>query len=617
VDGAPTIVDFGLAWTERRDFERLTREGDCIGTPDFMSPEQAWGEKTGPASDVWALGIVLFQAVTGKLPFHGSNHHATLQAIATRPAPIPSRIESSVPRALDAIILRCLERKAAVRYPTAIELAIDLEAFLAGEPPSAEARFLAARRALLVRRLVIILIAAIGFAALAFGARRIFGESDAEIRQREAAEAELIKAAWADATFFDPAARSLGELVPVAARLHDLHAPARERALEARLDEIRPLARLALLPSVSEANEAWDRLPEKERTSVAALLLGAEIAANAGDPRRAMDRLARAKELDADERAQAKRWALEQRVGGPAAELEPTIEARAAAALALLDRGVPSATLTAPLFQAIEFKEQDLELAARRLLGEIALDASRSREPVAPLRKELERTRDWCAKLNLQLAEDRVVVALHAQEVDPGATSSHELALFYGNERQIHLAEAQLLALKGAQDRALALYDEVMKLSLEHDDSFFEAWKGAVCILVAQGNANEASRRIRALSAKDQANVLARLGCAWARIVFGWEPSVMLPLLAVIERSVPAPELRGEALFLRGVIRLGSSPQGERAHAFEDFGRALAGERTPKMLRVASAQLVIALSERADLSAWALRSLAGDPSLPP
>lgn len=141
-EGRPLVSDFGLA--KRVDlpvgeFEPLTQTGAVLGTPSYMAPEQACGGRVavGPASDVYGLGAILYQMLTGRPPFLAATPLDTLLLVREQD-PIPPRVLN--PRAnadLAMIALKCLAKAPELRYPTAAALADDLDAFLAGEPVSA------------------------------------------------------------------------------------------------------------------------------------------------------------------------------------------------------------------------------------------------------------------------------------------------------------------------------------------------------------------------------------------------------------------------------------------------------------------------------------------------
>lgn len=141
-DGGPVpkIADFGLA--RFLDDDRRTASGEVLGTPEFMSPEQAAGrgDLIGPATDVWALGATLYEVLTGRPPFTAMTRSLTLQQVrAADPVP-PSRLRLGLPPELCAISLKCLEKDPRSRYPSAGDLRDDLDRFLAGKPVLARPR---------------------------------------------------------------------------------------------------------------------------------------------------------------------------------------------------------------------------------------------------------------------------------------------------------------------------------------------------------------------------------------------------------------------------------------------------------------------------------------------
>jgi WD40 repeat protein len=134
-DGTPKITDFGLA--KRTDTDRgQTRTGAIMGTPSYMAPEQAAGKgkDIGPAADVYALGAILYECLTGRPPFRAATDLDTiLQVVSDEPVP-PSRLQPTTPRDLETVCLKCLEKAPAKRYAGAQALADDLRRFLEGEP---------------------------------------------------------------------------------------------------------------------------------------------------------------------------------------------------------------------------------------------------------------------------------------------------------------------------------------------------------------------------------------------------------------------------------------------------------------------------------------------------
>jgi tetratricopeptide (TPR) repeat protein len=130
----PKVADFGLA-KQQSVASHLTQSGAILGTPSYMAPEQAAGDgkAVGPATDVYALGAILYEALTGRPPFRAASAMDTvMQVLKEDPVP-PSRLQPKLPRDIETICLKCLAKNPEQRYASAAALADDLGRFLAGE----------------------------------------------------------------------------------------------------------------------------------------------------------------------------------------------------------------------------------------------------------------------------------------------------------------------------------------------------------------------------------------------------------------------------------------------------------------------------------------------------
>jgi WD40 repeat protein len=203
----PKITDFGLA-RKVEGGSGLTQTGAVLGTPSYMAPEQAAGKvrDIGAAVDVYALGAILYECLTGRPPFRGVTPLDTLQQVtASEPVP-PARLQPKVPRDLETICLKCLQKEPHKRYGSAAELAEDLRRFLAHEPIRARRIGPFGRLARWCRRqpalaatlacagLLLVTVAGIGAWRVLEERGRVFEERDRYMQERDRAEANLYRA---------------------------------------------------------------------------------------------------------------------------------------------------------------------------------------------------------------------------------------------------------------------------------------------------------------------------------------------------------------------------------------------------------------------------------------
>ncbi len=174
-DGTPKVSDFGLARRLAGDgssggVSAQTQSGDVLGTPGYMAPEQAAGNSkdVGPAADVYALGAILYECLAGRPPFEGRTAVETLHRLLQEDPEPPARLRPGLPRDLETVCLKCLEKDPAKRYASARALADDLRSFLAGEPIQARPAGATARLTRWARRRpTVAVLFAVGAVALA------------------------------------------------------------------------------------------------------------------------------------------------------------------------------------------------------------------------------------------------------------------------------------------------------------------------------------------------------------------------------------------------------------------------------------------------------------------
>jgi tetratricopeptide (TPR) repeat protein/tRNA A-37 threonylcarbamoyl transferase component Bud32 len=255
-EGIPKISDFGLARRIEATSD-LTHSGDRVGTPCYMAPEQAKGRtnSVGPLADVYSLGAIFYELLTGRPPFQGETPGDTERQLLTVDPVPPSRLNAAVPRDLETICLKCLQKDPLRRYVSASALALDLDRFQRGQPISARAVSVFERGVKIIRRHPAVSLSSMGlilFAIMAAGGGLWFLARRAAVVR--AIDEDLVQVAyferqsdWSNARLAQERIKGrISDFVPATLRLRALQNDA-DLATVNRLDS----ARLQLMMSVS------------------------------------------------------------------------------------------------------------------------------------------------------------------------------------------------------------------------------------------------------------------------------------------------------------------------------------------------------------------------------
>lgn len=267
-DGTPKITDFGLA--KRIDSQNgQTETGQVLGTPSYMAPEQARGHVhgIGPAADVYALGAILYEMLTGRPPFKGETPIDTIRQVIEDDPLAPSRLAPRVTRDLDTICLKCLHKDSARRYASALALADDLTRYCNGEPIHARPTLFWERAAKWSRRHPLRAAASILVVLACFGLIASYVDHQRKLFARQMSGLNLLQKAESaqSPAELEGAQRELSEFVPsvkdekqlkwlfvrvtdkrqkISDRLNDLQA---QQAKQNRLQKFRELRNAAQL----------------------------------------------------------------------------------------------------------------------------------------------------------------------------------------------------------------------------------------------------------------------------------------------------------------------------------------------------------------------------------
>ena len=433
VPDEPVLIDFGLAWAA--DSERLTRTNATLGTPAFMSPEQAGGasgSKLDARADVYSLGATLYAALVGQPPFDGQNLQELVALIMTEPARLPSATRNEVPEGLDAICHVALGKTPAERYASAAELRDDLDRFLAGEMPRALARLPRRRRARPGRVALLAVLALAVLAAVVAVSRKVAEKSRHAAHEQALATALDAARGASLARNTDEAKARLDALETALARLGEPREPRLERAAallraEAAVQEARGAGaapQAAALERAAATAKAYLALPAREGDrELLGEVEGRETALAAGLSGGGTEDVAQALLMGAGE------------VGSREALVE------SARACLRLGRPAMAAAQAAKVTGNDRLATDALEVTAVALLESRELGAAR--QAASALLAAGDRARAAAIAVRVELAAGELEAAIRLADAAPG------------NEPELVLARAEVDLARRAPPRAL------------------------------------------------------------------------------------------------------------------------------------------------------------------
>ncbi|NUN50383.1 MAG: protein kinase, partial [Candidatus Brocadiae bacterium] len=361
-EGTPYLSDFGLA-REVESATRLTMSGAIMGTPSYMSPEQARGAggEVDGRTDIYSLGAVLYEGLTGRAPFDGKDLISLLEAIAKEEPRPPSQLVPGIPRDVETICLKALEKLPEKRYQTGEEMAGDIDRFLAGEPIHARRAGAVEKGARWIRRraavaagagaAVVVLVAAILIARAGSGgdpaeAERKLAEAQARVEEERRREKEEFAARVQDLEAQLAAAKTEEDRAKIAAQLQGLTgaaetppettgttAPPKAFEWERRETEFRPLLAADRVGAAQALLHAWEPLTAEDRAKKEEW--GAQAAARLADLLSGVRAAARVHEQEGRFAEGVAAWKAVRAWESPAATEESDIEIARLESLAL------------------------------------------------------------------------------------------------------------------------------------------------------------------------------------------------------------------------------------------------------------------------------------------